>query len=46
LLISKSATTDLAVKLANDLGVTLISFVRGKRMNVYTHEWRIKTDGK
>lgn len=43
--ISKSASTDLAVKLANDLGVTLIGFVRGKRMNIYTHGWRIVTDG-
>jgi FdhD protein len=46
LLISKSATTNLAVKLANELGVTLIGFVRGERMNVYTHRWRIRTDGK
>ena len=40
-LISKSAPTNLGVKLAADLGVTLIGFVRGKRMNVYTGEWRI-----
>jgi len=41
LLISKSAPTNLGVRLANDLGITLIGFVRGKRMNVYTHEWRV-----
>jgi FdhD protein len=38
---SKSAPTDLGVKLADNLGVTLVGFVRGKRMNVYTHAGRI-----
>lgn len=46
LLISKSAPTDLGVRLADDLGVTLIGFVRGRRMNVYTHNWRVVYDGK
>ncbi len=41
LIISKSAPTTLGVKLAHDLGVTLIGFVRGGRMSVYTHGWRI-----
>jgi FdhD protein len=45
LLISKSAPTDLGVKLANDLGVTLIGFVRGKRMNVYSNDWRVASHG-
>ena len=45
LLISKSAPTDLGVKLATDLGITLIGFVRGKRMNVYTNDWRVAIDG-
>jgi len=45
LLISKSAPTDLGVKLANDLGVTLIGFVRGKRMNVYANDWRVVSHG-
>ena len=45
-LVSKSAPTNLGVKLANDLGVTLVGFVRGKRMNVYTHNERIATNGK
>jgi FdhD protein len=43
-LVSKSAPTDLGVKLADDLGVTLIGFVRGKRMNVYANDWRIVAD--
>jgi len=32
--------------LAADLGVTVVGFVRGRRMNVYTHVGRIATDGK
>jgi len=46
IIISKSAPTDLGVKLANDLGVTLLGFVRGKRINAYTNDWRIVHDGK
>jgi len=45
LLISKSAPTDLGVKLASNLGVTLIGFVRGKRMNVYANHWRVVSHG-
>ncbi len=40
-LLSRSAPTDLAVKLAAKLGVTLVGFIRGKRMNVYANEQRI-----
>jgi len=40
-LASKSAPTNTAVKLANLLGITLIGFVRGTRMNVYSHDQRI-----
>jgi FdhD protein len=46
IIVSKSAPTNLGVRLAADLGVTLVGFVRGRRMNVYTHAWRIATDGK
>ena len=45
-IISKSAPTDLGVRLANDLGITLVGFVRGKRMNAYSNDWRIVTGGK
>ncbi|MFC2044367.1 formate dehydrogenase accessory sulfurtransferase FdhD [Chloroflexota bacterium] len=41
IIVSKSAPTDLGVKLAMDLGITLIGFVRGKRMNVYTNGQRV-----
>lgn len=41
ILLSKSAPSDLALKLANDLGITTIGFIRDDKMNVYTHSWRI-----
>jgi len=45
-IISVAAPTDVAVQLAENLGITLVGFVRGSRMNVYTHDWRVKIDGK
>ena len=41
ILLSKSAPTDLALKLADDLGITCAGFIRGHEMNVYTHGHRI-----
>lgn len=41
ILLSKSAPTDLALKLADDLGITCAGFIRGSEMNVYTHGHRI-----
>jgi FdhD protein len=38
---SVSAPTALAVQLAEDRGLTLIGYLRGKRMNVYTHPERL-----
>ena len=40
-LVSKSAPTNAGVKLADELGITLVGFVRGARMNVYTHDGRV-----
>lgn len=40
-IISKSAPTNQAVKLAKDMGITLIGFARGNRMNIYSHDERI-----
>ena len=45
ILVSRSAPTSLGVKLAEELGITLIGFARGGRMNVYTHKQRI-ADGE
>ncbi|MFC4556901.1 formate dehydrogenase accessory sulfurtransferase FdhD [Virgibacillus kekensis] len=41
ILVAKSAPTDLALKLANDLNITAVGFVRGSSLNVYTHQERI-----
>lgn len=41
ILASKSAPTNLGIKLAKDLGITLIGFIRDNRMNVYSGEWRL-----
>jgi FdhD protein len=46
ILISKSAPTDLGVRLADALGITLLGFVRGKRFNAYTNYSRVVYDGK
>ena len=46
ILISKSAPTDLALELADDLGITVIGFARGHKMNVYTHPFRVIETGK
>ncbi len=41
ILISKSAPTNLGVKSAANLGITLIGFVRRKSMNIYTNSCRV-----
>jgi FdhD protein len=41
ILLSKSAPTTLALKLAHDLGITAVGFIRKERLNVYTHPERI-----
>lgn len=42
LLISRAAPTTLSIELAEVLNITLIGFVRGRRMNIYTHPCRVK----
>lgn len=42
ILLSKSAPTDLALQLAEDLGITCVGFIRGDSMNIYTHAERIR----
>jgi len=41
LLASRGATTSLAITIAEKTGLTLMGFVRGKRVNIYTNSWRV-----
>lgn len=41
ILISRSAPTDLALKLAEDLQITVLGFVRGERLSIYAHKERV-----
>jgi FdhD protein len=41
-MISLSVPTSMAVSLCKEAGMTLIGSVRGEKMNVYCHEWRIE----
>lgn len=41
ILLSKSAPTDLALRLAHDLGITVVGFIRRDQLTVYTHPQRI-----
>lgn len=45
ILASISSPTSMAVELAEALNCTLLGYLRGKKLNVYTHRWRIATDG-
>jgi len=45
ILASISSPTSLAVELAQTLNCTLLGYLKGKRLNIYTHGWRITTDG-
>lgn len=40
-IISRGAPTTLAVEIADKLGITIIGFTRGRRMNVYSHPERV-----
>lgn len=41
-IVSRSAPTDLAVELSVQLGITIIGFARGNRMNIYSNPERIR----
>jgi FdhD protein len=42
ILVARSAPTELALTLAEDLNITVIGFARGDRLNIYTGPERIK----
>lgn len=41
IILSKSAPTELALDMAEQLGITVIGFIRGTKLNIYTHPERI-----
>jgi FdhD protein len=41
IIVSRGATTTLAIDIADKNGLTIVGFVRGVKMNVYTHPYRI-----
>jgi FdhD protein len=41
ILVSRSAPTDMAVRIAKRVNLTLIGFARGKRLNIYSSPKRI-----
>ncbi|KAA1039626.1 formate dehydrogenase accessory sulfurtransferase FdhD [Macrococcus equipercicus] len=41
IILSKSAPTDLAIKLAHDLNITAVGFIRNGSFNIYSHPQRI-----
>jgi FdhD protein len=42
ILVGVSAPSSLAVSVADDRGITLCGFARGRRINVYTHPERVR----
>lgn len=44
IILSKSAPTELALRMAEDLNITAVGFIRGKSMNIYTHPERIELE--
>jgi FdhD protein len=46
ILVAVSAPSSLAVELADEAGLTLVGFVRGDSMNVYTHPERVLTSAQ
>jgi FdhD protein len=41
IIIARSAPTSLALDLAEEQGITVIGFARGRRLNIYTHRQRV-----
>ena len=45
IIVSRGATTTLAVETAEKTGLTVVGFARGGKMNVYTHPERVSLSG-
>ncbi len=43
MIVAVGAPTSLAVELCEKWGITLVGFLRGKKMNIYTHPKRVRT---
>jgi FdhD protein len=41
IVVSRAAPTALAIDIADRRGITMVGFMRGKRLNIYTHQERI-----
>ena len=41
IVLSKSAPTELSLRLAKELGITTVGFIRNKALNIYTNPERI-----
>jgi FdhD protein len=41
MIVSRSAPTELAIRMADELGITVVGFARGDRLSVYAHRERI-----
>jgi len=41
LVLSRAAPTALALRVARELGITVVGFARGDRLNIYCHEQRV-----
>ncbi len=46
IIISRGATTTLAIEIADKNGLSIVGFARGDKMNVYTHPERIEVSKK
>ena len=44
--VTRSAVTDLAADIADELGITLVGYARGGKLTVYTAPERISASGE
>jgi FdhD protein len=43
LIASRTSPTDMAVRMCQEQGITLVGYARGTRFTIYAHPWRIAT---